>query len=36
MDLGERGADIDKMDVKLNVSVLDVHQPQPAKIDLTH
>lgn len=31
MDLGERGADVDKIDIKLNTSVLDVHQPQPAK-----
>lgn len=31
MDLGERGAEIDKIDVKLNAFILDVHQPQPAK-----
>lgn len=25
---GERAADIDKIDIKLNASALDVHQPQ--------
>lgn len=28
---GERGADVDKTDVKLNASILDGHQPQQAK-----